>query len=418
MELIKTIKYFFKKAFVLNFASAVKMLVFFFFNIFLIKTLDMKEYGIYKYFMTFIPFVRVFSFPSYGVAARRDVARNKYGLYWVAFKKRMLFSLISILFLLVLGLYYYFSGNTLITYLSLITAVFFIPWHTYDYFKSFFLGRGEFKKISILGMGADVLFLLVFLILINVSSHTGVIEIFLMQALIYSIFNIYIFYLVLKMFPKENKEKGDSLKVGKKLGLSNIILIGASNVDNLILKFFVPFSEIAIYSGAVVFVSVFKAMNKNFNVSFFPVFANKKTVSEAFYLIKKRLLISHIITFVFGIFFYYTLPYLGELILPEKYALSVNYAAILIFFVVVFEFQSQTLKNILESQAKINSRFWALISLSVIRVTTMLICSALGGVSLLVKGKAVLYFFSLLVWYIMIYIEIKKEKKETILNCG
>jgi len=418
LGLLKTINYFFKRSFLLNLSSAVQMLVYFVFNLYLLNKLNMEDFGVYKYFMTFIPFLNIFSFPSYNVAIKRDISKGKYGLFWKSFRLRIYFSFISIIGLFFLGLYFWYSGKILITYLSIISIIFFIPWYSFTFFRSFFLGRQEFKKVSIIQMISDLTFLLLLFLFSVFFKELDLIKIFLIQSISYSFFNLIFLYKAVKSFPSGKLENGDSIKVGKKLGISNLILMGASNIDNIILKFFVSFTDVAIYSGVTVIISIFKAMNKNFNTVFFPIFAKKNSVSDSFDLIKKRLFLSHIITLFLGIFLYYLIPVIGKMILPEDYYISLDYAAILVFFVVNFEFQSTTLKNILESQAKIESRFVSLLFLSIVRIITMVICSYIGGVRLLVLGKGLLYILSLIVWYFSVFIEMRRERSCLVSDSG
>lgn len=283
--------------------------------------LPKETFGSYRYVMTIIPLLAVFTLPDIGQAITRAVAKKfPLNLNKIILEK-ITFGLWGSLLALLFAGYYFYSGNGELTKLFIITAIF-IPF--YDVFLIYitaFYGLKLFSKSSsyqVINRLVSTLSLILVIIFTN-NIYLVLITYFLTQI----IPQLFFFQYSKKHFfnsPLFNsKEKSETKKVssyGKDLTLIGTLSTFAASLDKLLVWHFFDAKTLAIYTVATLIAWEGGRMINSLSTVILP-FLSEATSKDS---VKKLFQITPIIFIILsaGAFIGYLLiPYVFPYIFPN-----------------------------------------------------------------------------------------------------
>jgi len=292
--------------------------------------LDPVTYGNYKYILSIVGILGIFSLRGMGTAITQAAARDLEGSFYTGFKTKLKWSLLGSLVAIGGAVYYWLQGNDLLPIPLLISAIFLPLMQASGVYRSFLTGKKLFnvqvkynsisQMISVAAM-ISALFLtknLFWLIAIYFVSHTSL---------------NYFFYLITqRKFQPNKKEDPQTLLYGKHLSLMSITSIVANYIDKILLFTLTGSGQLAIYSFAIAIPEQIKGILKNINVLALPKLATKSREEIKINLIKKfgKLFF---LTGVIIVSYILIAPYIYKMFFP-RYLDSILYSQLFILSLV------------------------------------------------------------------------------------
>lgn len=204
-------------------------------------------FGQYSFLITVVSFVGLTALPGLSQVITQEIAKNKDGVYLDALKMSLKWSLIGT-FILFLGfIYFIVRQNPNLAIAFLVTSFAFPLTYGLNLFPSFFLGKKDFRNLSLftiiaqtLPIGFTILALFKFPSLYYVALFS-----FWSSGLINLILT-----LISLRFVKNKKSDKPSIHFGKKLSFANIISSISDYLDRFLVPLLLGFDSNAIYAFA------------------------------------------------------------------------------------------------------------------------------------------------------------------------
>ncbi len=312
--------------------------------------LDPVTYGNYKYILSLVGILGIFSLPAMGTAIIQAVARGLEGSFYTAFKTKLKWGLLGSLTALGLASYYFLRGNYLLSIPLLISAIFLPLMEASRVWGSFLGGRKLFNiqvkfnslnRILSVSIMITTLFLtknLLWLIAVYFVSNT---------------FLNFFFYLITKgKFQPNKKEDPQTLSYGKHLSLMGIIGTIANYLDRILIFHYLGAGEVAIYSFAIYPPEQIKGFFKNIRPLALPKLSqkSKQEIKKTFF---KKIIKFFLALLPITVAYIITAPFLYKLIFPQ-YSQAVPYSQI---FAISLIFTPILPISVLESQMAIKEKY-------------------------------------------------------------
>ena len=312
--------------------------------------LDPVTYGNYKYILSLVGILGIFSLPAMGTAIIQAVARGLEGSFYTAFKTKLKWGLLGSLTALGLASYYFLRGNYLLSIPLLISAIFLPLMEASRVWGSFLGGRKLFNiqvkfnslnRILSVSIMITTLFLtknLLWLIAVYFVSNT---------------FLNFFFYLITKgKFQPNKKEDPQTLSYGKHLSLMGIIGTIANYLDRILIFHYLGAGEVAIYSFAIYPPEQIKGLLKNVKPLALPKLSqkSKQEIKKTFF---KKIIKFFLALLPITVAYIITAPFLYKLIFPQ-YSQAVPYSQI---FAISLIFTPILPISVLESQMAIKEKY-------------------------------------------------------------
>ena len=294
--------------------------------------LDPTTYGNYKYILSLLGILGIFSLDGIGSAVTQAVARGLEGSFYTGFKIKLKWGLLGSLAAIGGAIYYLIRGNNLMP-IPLLISAFFIPlMYASQIYGAFLNGRklfnvqvnyGIVNQIFSAGAIITALFFtknVFWLIAVYFVSHT--------------ILN-YSFYLFTKIKFRPNKEEDvKTIGYAKHLSLMSVINYIATFLDKILLFNFIGPAQLAIYSFALLIPEQIKGLTDNLNTLAYPKLAQrpreeiKANMMKRFW--KLALLAAVIVSLYIAI-----VPFFFKIFFPQ-YLSSVKYSQVYMLTLVSF----------------------------------------------------------------------------------
>lgn len=287
--------------------------------------LDPATYGNYKYVLSLVGILGIFSLTGMGTAITQAVARGLEGSFYKGFKTKLKWGLVGSLAAITGAIYYFVRGNYLLPIPLLISAIFLPLVNASKIYAGFLTGRKLFRdetKYSILSqvipIGAIIatLFLtknLFWLIAVYFVSHT--------------ILNFSLYLVTQRKFKPNKKEDPKTLSYGKHVSIMKGVGIITGNISNIFVFHFLGSQNLAIFSFALAPIEQIRGLLRPIEKLLLPrISRNQWKVFGLKIFLKK---IAPALGFLtFGIIIYIFLaPIIYKLIFP-KYLESITYSQI------------------------------------------------------------------------------------------
>lgn len=211
--------------------------------------LPRETYGSYRYILSFVGILAIFTLPGMNTAIVQASARGYEGSLIPALKTKIRFGMITSLLSFGIAIYYFLHKNSILAISFLIAALFVPLMASFGIFTGYLKGKELFNvlfkytaiiQLIYTGCLITVLFLTNNLLLVILTY-------FVSQTILYFIF----MKKTIKNFPQNQKKDPHTLSFGKHLTLMQAVNLIASQLDKLLLWHFLGPVQLAIYSFAI-----------------------------------------------------------------------------------------------------------------------------------------------------------------------
>jgi len=289
--------------------------------------LPKEIYGTYKYILTLLGTLAIFTLPGMNTAIVQAVARGYEGSFYQAFKTKLKWGCLGSLTAIILGLYYWYQGNIVLPIPLFLCAVFLPLMETSQIYISLLGGKKLFsyqvkysaisRILSVTAMIA-VLFLtdnLIWIITVYFISNT--------------LINTFFYFFTKFKFRPNKKEDPQTLSYGKHLTLMSVIGIIAGNLDKILLWHFFGAAQLAIFSFAYAPVNNITKTFSSLKVLVLPKLS-QRSIPELKQSAPGKALRFLIILVPIAIIYIFIAPYIYRYFFPQ-YQSSVIYSQALAF---------------------------------------------------------------------------------------
>lgn len=286
--------------------------------------LSKETFGTYKYVLSLLGILSIPSLSGLNSAILNAAAKNENGSLLPAFKLKLKWGFWGSLASLIVALYYFLQGNSVLAICFLIVACFLPFFNAFPLYDSFLAGKKKFALqnkfniiIQIISLGATALTLL-----FTKNIYFLLLSYFLPLTLLYIVF----FFLTKKIFKPKGTANNGTLSFGKHLSLMGIFGHLNSQVDKIILWHFLGPVPLAIYSVAMMMPDKIKEVLKIIGSLAMPKLVIKP-IDELKKIIPKKTLQLFVLAIPTMILYIVTAPYVFKWFFPQ-YANSVIYSQI------------------------------------------------------------------------------------------
>lgn len=210
--------------------------------------LDPAIYGIYKYILSLVGLLGIFSLQGTKWAIVQATARGFEKSFYTAFQTKLKWGLLGSLAAVLAAIYYWTKGNTALTPPLLMTAAFLPLMEASQVYSSFLNGKKLFSveiKYSILKQIISAI--AVIAVLLTTKNIFWLIAAYLASNTLLN----YFFYGLTKIKFKPNKnDDPQTITFAKQLSLMGIISVIENYLDKILLFTFIGPSQLAVYAFA------------------------------------------------------------------------------------------------------------------------------------------------------------------------
>lgn len=303
-----------KGGFWLTLGQVVSVLSTFLLAIAFANLLSPENYGQYKYILSLLGILQIFSLVGMKKAVTQAVARGLEESFYSGFKTKLKWSICGSLVAIGLSAYYLLRGNQLLSVPLLLIAVFMPLMEASRIYVGFLGGKRLFSIQTKYGIINQI-----------ISATTIVITLFLTKNIFWLIavylvshtITNYCFYLITKMkFRPNQKKDNDTINYGKHLSLMGIISQGATYLDKIILFHFVGSVQLAVYSFAILAPEELKNILGNISTLALPKLASRSKEEIKANIMKKFWQLT-LLTVLLTILYVIAAPFLFKIFFPQ-----------------------------------------------------------------------------------------------------
>lgn len=219
--------------------------------------IDPGLYGNYRYILSLVGFLGIFSLKGIGNAFNQAVSRGLEGGFYSLFKTKIKFACLQSLGVIILGAYYFYQNNYLLA-LPLFFIAFLLPWRSgFSLIASFLPGQKNFRlnaKYQIIQNLITAGSLIAFLFLAMRFPHRSLLIVFTLSALYFASETICngIFYYQIKKKLRPNKaEDPKTKKFGYHLTFINFLGQIIQYLDQILVFHNLGAAQLAMYTFAL-----------------------------------------------------------------------------------------------------------------------------------------------------------------------
>lgn len=289
--------------------------------------LPQDVYGTFKYILSILGILTIFSLPGMGDASQRAIARKKDALFIQTFLKRIQWGAVGALISVGIALYYFTQGNMILASAFAAASPFLIFLDTLTHFQSLLMGRQLFKEASIIGALIQIVSSLAIFTAVYLSND--VLVILLSYLVTFVILRGAAFLFVTFRHTRNNESDRESVRYGKHISIINVMGMSAGHIDSVLLWHFLGATPLAIYAFAQAGADQMRKMFKLVTTSMaFPKFSgqDKNLIKQT---LPRKVGIAFLITIPLAIMLAALIPYLYTFLFPQ-YVASIPYAQVLV----------------------------------------------------------------------------------------
>ena len=354
-------------------------------SIVLARLLSKEVYGQYNYIFSIIGILAISALPGMGAAIMHAVANGRDWILVQSTKTRFKWSLIGAAICILVGVYYYSSGEALLGKCFLLSSPFF-PFHaSFDSFYAFLYGRQRFGLSSLYRSIYWVLLTLAVILAVYLTrSILWVITAYLAAS---TILHIALMFNTIRTSNLSRREYPTAINYGKQLTGIRSISIAARFFDKLIVGAALGYEGLAVYSIAVMIANLPTMLLASVSQTIFPRIA---TMSEkvAYNEVKKRLpwllVIMVIVCGIGALLCPYVIPWLYS----SKYLESIFYTQLLFISVILGAIANVLRRGPLQAHKKTRQLFKLNISVSLFELVAMVFFALKFGITGIIVARA------------------------------
>ncbi|MHC4396599.1 MAG: lipopolysaccharide biosynthesis protein [Planctomycetota bacterium] len=337
--------------------------------------LTTKElYGQYIYVLAMFGLFSIISIPGVNTVILRTVAQGREGVYRKAAIFSFLWSLLGIPLLIITGVFFYFF-KTKIVGVSLIASALLFPFMTsLRCWMSFLKGRSDFRKLTI--YNSIKLLTSMLAVVLSIVFTGRLIVILAAYFLVNSGFNI-LYHLRFLSCLRNNELDAGWKRQSYALTLMSLSATVFNRVDVILLKAFLPFSQVAVYGLVMKFADIFFQTMKSTIEAVVPNLYKSKEITVSYFY--KFFLLS----FLVPVILYPLVKYPILFLYKQKYSEVVGFSQVYLMVIPFYFLTSITTIFMVKYQLnkEINfSRILSMIILIVLYAVLIPLYGIWGGV--------------------------------------
>ena len=288
--------------------------------------LTKETYGTYKYVISVLGILSLFTLPGMENGAQRGFAQNKDRVFWDTLKYRLMGGVVATIICGAIGVYYYAQGNLILTGVFLACAPFLILMEPLIHYNTILTGRKLFKQATIYGVILQLSTSITIFVTVYLTNSIFTLMLVYVSAAV--LFRGALFTYALRHNTLNNVRDPDSVSYGAHMSFLNMLGTASSKLDAILLFHFLGPIPLAIYSFA-------QAVAMNVQSSFklvtgalaFPKFASqdKKVVKRT---LMRKIYLSHAVTIPIAVMAVILIPLLYRFLFPQ-YLESIIYAQVM-----------------------------------------------------------------------------------------
>jgi len=294
--------------------------------------LPKETYGQYKYILSILGILSIFTLGGMGTAIVQAVARGYEGSLSSALKIKIRWGLLSSLASLSLAGYYYFNDNTTLTFSFLIASIFLPFFDTLSVYNALLQGKKLFKVSSKFEITSKIIATITMITAVFFSKN--IIIILTTYLVSYTLLRLIFLYITFKKHVENNNEDPSTISYGKHLSLMCVIGTIAAQIDKILVFHYLGATQVAIYSISIAIPEQIKGIYKNINSLAFSKFTNK-TIKEIKKTIYKKIIKLSLFSFTIAILYILLAQYIYQIFFP-KYIDYIFYTQILSISIIFF----------------------------------------------------------------------------------
>ncbi|MDP2918170.1 MAG: oligosaccharide flippase family protein, partial [bacterium] len=244
-----------------------------------------ETYGAYRYVLSLVGILSVFTLSGMNTAIARAVARGSEGMLAPAFKTRLAWGIIGGIASLGAAGFYFYRGDITLTFCFLIAAFFLPLMDSLTLYESFWEGKKLFKTRA-----AYNIFIRVFSVLFLVATLFLTKNLFLILLAYfcsYTLFRFICFWIAIRKAVPCQKQDSETISYGKHLSLMNVMGVLGSQLDKILLWHFLGPVALASYVLAITPVDHIANLFKNIFPLSLPKFSQQSLETIQATLFKK-----------------------------------------------------------------------------------------------------------------------------------
>ena len=282
-----------------------------------------ETFGLYNYLISVFALLSVFSMPGMNTAMFRGVSKGLDGTYRKAAKFMFFSSTIGLPILLGLGIYYYYFASKILGLCFMFSSLFFPFYYPSKVWTNLLQAQEKFKKFAIYN---SILLIVRSIIVASVIfiSKGKLLPIFLSFILVDVCINSYYYIKTLKFIRNDKVEKGWK-STGYKLLIPALFNQFYSNIDKIVLIFFLGAEKLAIYSVAVATASKITNLLGCIVRVYSPKIYRTDT-NDLVHIMKKKISSIFFILLFSLIVLFFLVPHVIKILYSTKYLDSIVYA--------------------------------------------------------------------------------------------
>ena len=293
--------------------------------------LSKEVFGIYKYILSTVGFLTVFSLSGMNTVITRAVAQGYDGTFKYSLLLQLKWTLPQFLSLLALSIYYYLQLNTPYAIAFLVTSIFGPLSTVANSFNAFLHGKQDFRTSTFYNAGSAILYgtLMVSVVFYAPKIVWLIATYFIFHALI----NIFFCFRTLKKYPPINPTlRDEDVSYAKHLSIMNVIGSAAQQIDNIIVYHLLGPAQLAIFTFSTILPDRIRTIFNTLASAALPKLSEKEGgswKSIKFKMIQLGILATFII-----LLYVLTAHYFYNLFFPQ-YVSSIWYSQIYVFSLLV-----------------------------------------------------------------------------------
>lgn len=289
--------------------------------------LPKETYGTYRYILSIVGMLNIFTLSGMNNAVSRTVARGGEGVLRPAVIYQLKWNLLMFIASLILGGYYFLHGDTTLAVSLIILGVFIPSTLAFNTYSAFLDGKKQFRMAYSLSVFATLIYSVGMLCTLIFTDNVMVmVTIYALTTFIPSAL-FYVYTLHKFKPPLVTDDVADTIKYGRELTYLRFTDPIVSQIDKVVLAHFWGPAQLAVYTLALAVPNRAMLFMKSWVAIGFPKFA-EKTITEINVVFWRRIVQGILIGSIATLMYVVISPYLFRYVLPQ-YVEGVFYSQIL-----------------------------------------------------------------------------------------
>lgn len=251
--------------------------------------LPKETYGNYKYILSIIGILEIFTLEGISTALIQAVARKMEKSFWPSFIAKLKWSILAGIGSLGIAVYYYINNNSMLTYSFIMISVLLPLLKLSGLYMAVLQGRKDFKLSSIYSSTIKVVSVIFMIAALFVSDSIFIIlaAYFIPETVLQFIFTFVYF----KKHPLNTQRDDSTVSYGVNLSMIDVIKIIAGQIDKILIYHYLGAAQLAVWAFTVAPISQVKSVLLNLKSLALPKLSeiDEKDIKEHFFEKIKKL---------------------------------------------------------------------------------------------------------------------------------